>query len=515
VFGAFSWAPSGARLVYAANGLVGGDLYTVEADGTGLTRLTSGGGNHSPVWSPEGNRIAFVHVVRVRLPSRLFRLDEDIWLMSADGRNPRRLTRDGADKRAPQWSPDGTRILFSGAGTSILDADDGRVLVHTADAGGSWSPDGMQVAVQSGSGVDVIRSDGTSRRPIAAAGAEDPHWSTDGRLIAFTRSHCTPGIKGLCGIRLSSVYTVGADGHGERRLTGPISGGPGARMDGFPNDGSFGPAWWPGDSQLFFTRSFRAYAMNADGTCEHPFGPANRHLTAPAWRPGSTPAAASLRCVDLRTRAIPARNPVGLRGAGRVHVTVENDGSETATFATLTLKLVYGRGRIRAPLPSCRDAAAVVCDLAPLRAGASRTLTVDVSDRTIAGFQLEATVTARGADSEPRTTASVAFVQVLDCDLVGTERPDRLVGTAGQDRICGLPGGDVIHAGAGNDTIRGGAGADTIVPGPGRDVVWGGEGRDRIFARDGNRDEIECGPYRDVVYADRSDKLRNCELVVF
>jgi Ca2+-binding RTX toxin-like protein len=255
--------------------------------------------------------------------------------------------------------------------------------------------------------------------------------------------------------------------------------------------------------------------MNADGTCERPFGPASRHLTAPAWRPGSTAAVASLRCVDLRTRAIPARNPIGLRGAGRVHVTVENDGNETATFATLTLKLVYGRGRIRAPLPSCRNASAVVCDLAPLLAGTSRTLTVDVSDQTLAGYHLQATVTARGTDSEPRTNASVAFVDVLDCDVVGTERPDGLVGTAGPDRICGLPGGDVIRAGAGNDTIRGGAGDDRIVAGPGRDVVAGDAGKDRIFARDGARDTIRCGASRDEVFADMTDRVaRDCEQVV-
>jgi hemolysin type calcium-binding protein len=48
-------------------------------------------------------------------------------------------------------------------------------------------------------------------------------------------------------------------------------------------------------------------------------------------------------------------------------------------------------------------------------------------------------------------------------------------------------GGDVIVAGAGNDTIR---------------------------ARNGHRDLISCGPGRDVVRADRADRLNGCENVV-
>jgi hypothetical protein len=345
------------------------------------------------------------------------------------------------------------------------------VLLHTTDAGGTWSPEGARIAVQSPRGIDVIAADGTGRRKVAAAGAAGPRWSSDGMRIALERSHCTPGLKGLCGLILHSLYVVGADGRGERRLTGPISGGPGSHVDGVPNDDSAAPAWWPGDAQLFFRRRGRAYTMNADGTCERPFGPADRQLAAPAWRPGSKPSTSPVRCVELRLRAVAERNPVGLRGHARVHVTVENDGNETATATRLTLRRVYGRGRIVPPLSSCRGALPVVCDLAPLTAGTARRLVVDVADRTPVGFRLQATVTSAQADPDPSTNTSVAFVDVLDCDIVGTAQGDRLVGTAGRDKICGLQGNDLIRAGAGNDTIIGGAGSDRIECGPGRDIV--------------------------------------------
>jgi hypothetical protein len=77
--------------------------------------------------------------------------------------------------------------------------------------------------------------------------------------------------------------------------------------------------------------------------------------------------------------------------------------------------------------------------------------------------------------------------------VVGTRRADRLRGTRRADLILG----------------RGGA--DRIRPRRGRDCVRAGKGADRIFARDGARDRIKCGRGRDVVYADRRDRVKGCE----
>jgi PKD repeat protein len=81
----------------------------------------------------------------------------------------------------------------------------------------------------------------------------------------------------------------------------------------------------------------------------------------------------------------------------------------------------------------------------------------------------------------------------------------RLTGTSRADRLVG---------GAGSDVIRGGAGNDVIVGGAGRDTLSGGAGNDRIYAVDGAVDTISCGPGRDVVFADRIDRVaRDCEVV--
>ena len=84
----------------------------------------------------------------------------------------------------------------------------------------------------------------------------------------------------------------------------------------------------------------------------------------------------------------------------------------------------------------------------------------------------------------------------LLCTHEGGAGPDRLVGSRGFDILCGR------------------AGPDAVSPGPGRDWVFAGEGRDLVLARDGRRDQVSCGPGRDVARVDALDVvLEGCEIV--
>ena len=80
------------------------DLWLMNADGTGLTQLTSDGHSESPTWSPDGMQIAFV---RGRSGG-----ETDLYVMNADGSNRSRLTDTIRVEYAPNWSPDGNSIVF-------------------------------------------------------------------------------------------------------------------------------------------------------------------------------------------------------------------------------------------------------------------------------------------------------------------------------------------------------------------------------------------------------------------
>jgi Tol biopolymer transport system component len=114
--------------------------------------------------------------------------------------------------------------------------------------------------------------------------------------------------------------------------------------------------------------------------------------------------------------------------------------------------------------------------------------------------------------------------------IVGSTAADRIEGGGGSDRICGragsdrLSGGyygkDRLSGGVGNDKLRGGRHSDQLAGGPGNDLLDGRGGRDRIRGGTGNDfiptagvflDRVDCGPGRDLVFADPLDHVRHCE----
>jgi TolB protein len=71
-------------------------IFTIKPDGTGLQRLTSNAGdNENPSWSPDGRYIAFSSS-RTGAPK--------IFMMHANGLNPRPLTQAKGGELSPAWS---------------------------------------------------------------------------------------------------------------------------------------------------------------------------------------------------------------------------------------------------------------------------------------------------------------------------------------------------------------------------------------------------------------------------
>jgi Ca2+-binding RTX toxin-like protein len=109
--------------------------------------------------------------------------------------------------------------------------------------------------------------------------------------------------------------------------------------------------------------------------------------------------------------------------------------------------------------------------------------------------------------------------------LLGGRGNDRLFGGLGIDTLLGGAGNDVEDGGAGNDRLSGDAGNDRLAGGVGNDRLNGGAGRDRLNGGTGNDtinshdrragDTVSCGKGKDVVVADKKDKVsRDCERVI-
>ena len=113
------WSPDGSRIAYILNGL-SRDIYVIDTDGSNERNLTNNpADDFDPAWSPDGSKIAFVSERDG---------DGDIYVMNADGSGVVRLTDAGGSR--PTWSPDGSKIAF--------ESDrDGNPEIYVMDADGS------------------------------------------------------------------------------------------------------------------------------------------------------------------------------------------------------------------------------------------------------------------------------------------------------------------------------------------------------------------------------------------
>jgi TolB protein len=95
------WSPDGARLLYVSRvGRAEQAISLIDIAAGSRVRLMTG---YAPAWSPDGRRIAFV-VARVG--------DAQIYVTDGAGRHARRLTGGPGTNLLPAWSADGTRIAF-------------------------------------------------------------------------------------------------------------------------------------------------------------------------------------------------------------------------------------------------------------------------------------------------------------------------------------------------------------------------------------------------------------------
>jgi len=153
------WQPQGDRIAYLADRTGNREIWTMQSDGTGKTQVTFSEGSVSGYsWSPDGARIAYV------VASPPGTLPEfSLWVIDSDGSGSEQLTTGNRDT-SPVWSPDGTRIAFrsesrdralwvmksDGSGLAPLGPDNPAYMMH------QWSPDGRTIVVSDGNNLYAI-----------------------------------------------------------------------------------------------------------------------------------------------------------------------------------------------------------------------------------------------------------------------------------------------------------------------------------------------------------------------
>ncbi len=270
-----SWSPDGKRIAFHSDRGGNWDIYVMNADGSGLTRLT----NHpnwdmDPAWSPDGKRIAFASW---RDGNR------DIYVMNADGSGLTRLTDHPASDEEPAWSPDGKRIAFSSwrdgnLEICLINADGSgltRLTNHLAeDWGPAWSSDGKRIAfISTRNGnqeIYLMNADGSGVTRLTDNRADDqaPAWSPDRKRIAFASDRDGNW----------EIYVMNADGSGLTRLTNNLA---------YDYDGV--PSWSPDGRRIAFDSNrdgnWEIYVMNADGSNQTNLTDNPSGDWGPSWSP--------------------------------------------------------------------------------------------------------------------------------------------------------------------------------------------------------------------------------------
>jgi Tol biopolymer transport system component len=203
-----AWSPDGLRLAFTSHVGNGRSLVVMNADGSGVIRHMLPHAAYFPTWSAEGTRITY---------AALSDGSQNLWTVPAEGGHPLLLYSTPGWEAHPAWSPDGTKLAFvsdwfaydfvydifviDSAGVGFTPVTDGNIFDDLDYLWPAWAPDGLKIAttIQRETAIDqyiaflgIMNANGSQLNPlIAAAPWSRSTWSSDGSTIAFTSGNDT------------------------------------------------------------------------------------------------------------------------------------------------------------------------------------------------------------------------------------------------------------------------------------------------------------------------------------
>ncbi|WP_162908212.1 DUF11 domain-containing protein [Allorhizocola rhizosphaerae] len=417
----WDWSPTG-RIVYRT----GGKLVMINEDGSGTpTVLTNG---DEPAVAPDGSKVAFT-----RFTVSTF----ELWVINIDGTGETRVTSvatHGFEPFEPDWSPDGTKIVFVSRGGSPTNK------------------------------IRTINADGTGVTELATTARFSnvkPRWSPDSTKIVYTEN-------------LIDIMTINAaDGSGAttvRTLTSGVAtdwavGSPapaGADLTTAVVD-SADPVAIGGTYSYTATITNTGPAAASAVTASTTISGASHGVASAIPSQGSCNVTGST--VDCTLGALPAS------AAATVTITVEPAATGTITAATTVAAAE--------PDPSPGNNTAV--ESTTIDNGNGCTIIGTTGDDTIVGTNGGDVICALGGHD----------------NIDGKAGNDVIYAGSGNDIVNGGNDNDTLHGGDGDDTMGGGNGNDNLYGGHGNDASYGetflgsllylfDNGDDHIFGGPGN-----------------------------
>jgi dipeptidyl aminopeptidase/acylaminoacyl peptidase len=234
-------------------------------------------------WSPDGKSIAYVSAQSGH---------SEIWIVSATGGAPRRITSTTATKKQPRWSHDGKWIAYvamqpAGTGDIQLISANGETRINLTETPAderdpSWSPDGRRLAfTETAAGrTRILIADVESPliTPLAEIDASKLQWSPDGNSIVFVSDPLAPNDDRRDN---KDIFMIPVEGGAPRLLT-----------PGTPRFRDFAPSWSPDSRQITYVSDSTGYdnvfILDLQTNQRRNLTPEMVEMISPKWSPDGT-----------------------------------------------------------------------------------------------------------------------------------------------------------------------------------------------------------------------------------